>query len=125
MANATWKQHERRVAQALGGRRIGPTGRQGPDVDAGWLVAECKHRAALPAWIATALARVRGQAGPQRLGVVVAHERGARDSWVIVSLADWRDWFGSVPGEDRAEIGPDSGAGGSDLRGDLPFSDIP
>ena len=91
-----WKQHERRTAAALGGIRVGPTGRAGPDVDAGWIVAECKHRARLPGWIGAALAKVRQQAGPRRLGIVVAHERGARDSWVILSMADWRAWFGDL-----------------------------
>jgi len=133
MANTTWKKHERRTAAALGGRRTGPTGKDGPDVDAGWIVAECKHRAQLPGWIDLALGRVRAQAGPARLGVVVAHERGARDSWVILSLHDFRDWFGSDPGHDGAGLGDDPGAlraasggdpggqedaGGGDLRGD-------
>jgi hypothetical protein len=137
MANTTWKKHERRTAAALGGRRTGPTGKDGPDVDAGWIVAECKHRAQLPGWIDQALGRVRAQAGPARLGVVVAHERGARDSWVILSLHDFRDWFGSDPGAIRAASGDDPGgqadagaggpmasdsgqhdAGGGDLRGD-------
>lgn len=132
MANTTWKKHERRTAAALGGRRTGPTGKDGPDVDAGWIVAECKHRAQLPGWIDLALGRVRAQAGPARLGVVVAHERGARDSWVILSLHDFRDWFGSDPGHDGAGLGDDPGAlraasggdpggqedaGGGDLRG--------
>lgn len=94
MANATWKRHERRVAQALGGRRLGATGRENPDVDAGWLQIECKHRARLPGWIGQALAKVRGQAGPGRLGIVVAHELRGRDSWVILSLKDFQEWFG-------------------------------
>ena len=98
MPNATWKEHERRTAGALGGRRIGPTGKDGPDVDAGWIVAECKHRASLPGWIRLALSKIRTQAGPGQLGVVVAHGKGERDSWVIMSLKDWRDWFGELHG---------------------------
>lgn len=95
MPNATWKQHERRTARALGGVRLGPTGTATPDVVTPWLAVECKHRRQLPGWIAGALAKVRGQAGVDRLGVVVAHEHGGRDSWVILSLADFRAWFGS------------------------------
>ncbi len=106
MANATWKEAERRAARAIGGRRVGPTGRDGPDVDGGWIVAEVKHRARLPGWLALALARIRQQAGPSRLGVVVAHAAGARDAetWVILSLADWRAWFGDLrtDGQDPA-----------------------
>lgn len=97
MPNATWKEHERRTAAALGGRRVGPTGRIGADVDGGWILAECKHREKLPQWLGQALARIRGEAGPSRLGVVVAHEKAGRDSWVIMSLRDWQDWFGGGP----------------------------
>ncbi len=101
----TWKSIERRAAAALGGVRVGPTGRDGPDVDAGWIVAEVKHRARLPGWLALALRRIRAQAGPNRLGIVIAHAKGATaaETWVIVSLADWRDWFGDTgPGEEDA-----------------------
>jgi len=41
----------------------------------------------------------------------VAHEKGARDSWVILSLADFRDWFGG----DLAGL---EGQGGGDPAGD-------
>jgi hypothetical protein len=101
MTDTSWKAHERRTARRLGGTRTGPTGQDGPDVDAGWLVAECKHRRRLPAWLGDALAKVRGQAGPGRLGVVVAHEAGARDSWVILALSDWCDWYGPLPGTEE------------------------
>ena len=124
VANATWKKHERRTAAALGGRRVGPTGKDGPDVDAGWLVAECKHRAQLPGWIDTALGKVRSQAGPARLGVVVAHERGARDSWVILSLHDFRDWFGDDPGAIWETSGNDPGSAADAGGGDLPGLDV-
>ena len=93
MPDATWKAVERRVARALGGRRVGNTGRDTPDVDAGWLVAEVKHRRTLPRWILEALARARQQAGSARLGVAVLHEHQAHDSLVVMSLADFREWF--------------------------------
>lgn len=98
MPNATWKRVERDVAAALGGRRVGPTGGEGPDVDGGWIVAECKHRARVPAWLALALRRIRNQAGPSRLGVLVVHPAGAGDAetWVVCALCDWKDWFGAV-----------------------------
>jgi hypothetical protein len=83
----------------MGGRRVGPTGKDGPDVDAGWLVIECKERRRLPGYLTDALAKVRGQAGPARLGLVVAHELGARgaDDWVIMARADFLAWFGTDP----------------------------
>src|SRR5512143_3033742 len=94
MAQSTaWKQHERRTARALNGRRLGATGAANPDVDAGWCVAECKHRQRLPQWLTEALSKVRSQAGG-RLGIVVLHEQGAHDSIVCVSLKDWRERYG-------------------------------
>lgn len=91
---AAWKQHERRTAAALGGQRLGATGAANPDVLSDWLAVECKHRAKLPDWLTGALAKVRGQAGVERLGIVVLHEAGARDSLVVLSMKDFADWFG-------------------------------
>ena len=112
MANANWKTHERRTAAAMGGRRAGPTGAAGPDVvDAGggWLVIECKARRRLPGYMTGALAKVRGQAGPRKLGLVVAHELGARSAndLVIMARADFLAWFKSDPGADRGQLGED------------------
>lgn len=104
---AAWKAHERRIAAALGGKRLGATGVANPDVDAGWLVAECKHHKRLAEWVMEPLRRVRGQAGSNRLGIVVHHAAGAHDSVVLLSLADWVAWFGDLPAE-RAE--PDTEA---------------
>jgi hypothetical protein len=95
MPNATWKRVERRTAQALGGARVGPTGRDTADVEAGWLVAEVKHRQSLPRWIEDALDKARRHAGAQRLGIAVLHEKGGRDSLVVMALSDFVDWFGN------------------------------
>jgi hypothetical protein len=116
VANTTWKKHERRTAAALGGRRTGPTGKDGPDVvDAGggWLVIECKERRRLPGYMTGALAKVRGQAGPGQLGLVVAHELGARSAndLVIMARADFQAWLGSNPGADAGQLGEDPDAG--------------
>ena len=90
-----YKQTERRVARVLGGRRTGHTGKA--DVTAGWLVAECKHRKKLPAWLKDAIAQAKRNAGVSQLGVVVLHEHGQRGDRDIVclSLADWLEWFGT------------------------------
>jgi hypothetical protein len=98
---AAWKQHERRVAAAIGGVRLGATGRENPDVvsDDGHTVCECKHRATLPAWLKGPLSKVRSQAGPDAIGLLVLHELGSHDSLVVVSLKDWVAWYGPVPAE--------------------------
>lgn len=101
-----WKAHERRTAAARGGVRLGATGAANPDVLTDWLAVECKHRSRLPAWLTSALSKVRGQAGPSRLGIVVLHQSGARDSVVLLSMQDFRDWFGSTGVECTHEHNP-------------------
>ena len=113
MTDATWKAHERRAARLLGGKRLGATGQSTPDVISGDgnVVAECKHRQALPQWITDALGKVRAQAGAHRLGVVVLHEHGARDSIVCLALKDWRARYGELPGTSGEDA--DGGQSGS------------
>lgn len=94
MPDTNWKRAERREARAFGTTRIGPTGRLGPDAVTEWLVIQVKHRKTLPKWMGDALRLIRSQAGPGQLGIVVAHEQGDRDSWVIMSRKDFVDWFG-------------------------------
>ena len=55
MTDRPWKQTERAIARRLGGRRLGPTGRHGPDVTSDWLQAEVKTRKRLPVWLLDAL----------------------------------------------------------------------
>jgi hypothetical protein len=62
-----------------------------------WIVAECVDQRRLPGWLGDALNTVRGLAGPNRLGLVVARDPDANDSSVVMmSLEDWRDWFGPL-----------------------------
>lgn len=100
MPNATWKATERRVARIFGGRRLGPTGSDTPDVKSHWLSIEVKHRAALPGWIVEALDKARRGAGPDQLGILVMHEAGQRSDGdlVVMTLGDFREWFGSDSG---------------------------
>ena len=58
------------------------------------LAVECKHRETLPAWLTEAMAKVRAQAGRDRVGVVVLHERGKRDSLVVMALSDFVARYG-------------------------------
>jgi hypothetical protein len=96
---STWKAVERRTAAMLGGRRLGATGAANEDVTAPGMAIECKHRETLPAWLTDALAKVRAQAGRDRLGLVVLHEKGRRDSLVCMALSDFVKRYGAIPGE--------------------------
>jgi len=94
MTDATWKSVERRVARTLGGQRVGCTGKDTPDVVTNWLVVEVKHRRRLPQWLKDALAQARKHAGDGQLGIAVLHEQGRHDSLVVLSLDDFKEWFG-------------------------------
>lgn len=101
MGDRAWKRTERAIAARLNGARIPVDGRGGrPDVDAGWLVVECKERKALPLWLKSALAQAVAAARPDQLPAVVLHELGARhsDDLVVMRLADFELWHGAVSG---------------------------
>ncbi len=90
MKQQTWKSHERRVAARLGGRRLGATGVSNEDVSTPTLAIECKHRSSLPAWLGTALTKVRAHGKQQgKAGIVVIHELGRHDSLCLLALSDF------------------------------------
>lgn len=94
MPNTTWKSYERRIAALLGGRRLGATGDDGPDVLTPTLSVQCKHRKTLPQWIGEAVDNARRGAGNGRLGVALLHANRQRDldSLVVMRLGDYIDW---------------------------------
>ncbi len=99
MSDATWKQSERAIARRLNGRRTGPSGRSGPDVESSWLRVEVKTRRHLPNWLFWALRQARFGCPDDRLAVVVLHQIGQHhaDDLVLLTLGDFQAWFGDVP----------------------------
>jgi hypothetical protein len=77
---------------------MGATGAANEDVTAPGMAIECKHRASLPAWLTEALAKIRDQAGADRLGLLVLHEHGKRDSVLVMALSDFVERYGAPPG---------------------------
>ena len=99
MRTDTWKSAERRIASVLGGKRVPVSGRgDGPDVAHDHLAVEVKHRAAFPKWLHSALAQATASAHDGKLPIVVLHQAGSRyvDSFVVVKMRDWIDWYGQV-----------------------------
>ena len=99
---STWKDAERRVARKLGGKRVGCTGLETPDVVTEWLVVEVKHRQRFPLWLTGALAQAVKHAKPEELPLAVLHEHRKHDSLVVMRLSDFCDWF--VSGGETAEV---------------------
>jgi hypothetical protein len=91
-----WKQTERRVARFLGGEVTERIGRKGVDVQTDWLAIEIKTRKKLPEWIVDAVAYARAHAGDGKLGIAVLHEVGSHDDLVVLSIHDFRIWFGEL-----------------------------
>lgn len=91
MTDAGWKAAERKIAQLLGGKRVGPTGTPQPDVVSDFLVAEVKHRASMPQWLFDSVDQAREQRDIQRMPVVVLHQKGQRydHSLMVVRLDDF------------------------------------
>jgi hypothetical protein len=94
-----WKDTERAIAQRLGGRRVGNSGRNTEDVAHRWLSIEAKERESLPAWLKAAVAQARANAPAGRLPLAILHELGARHDgdFVVLTLRDFQEWFGDVP----------------------------
>lgn len=92
--NKTWKRTERKIAALTGGKRVPVTGRargDAPDVAHDTLAIEVKHRAALPAWLHSAMAQAVASQRGEQLPIVILHEAGQRHAqdYVIMRLADF------------------------------------
>lgn len=97
----TWKNVERQIAARLGGERVPVTGRQrgsAPDIAHSWLSLEVKHRKSLPAWLADAMTQAQASQRGGQLPMVVLHEKQQNydESYCVVRLKDFVDWFGDV-----------------------------
>lgn len=101
----TWKATERKVAQRLGAERNSKKGlgEDVPDVIAGPFAVEVKHRRKLPALLRQAMAQAVRNARDEQTPVVVLHETGQRhdDDCVIMRLADFERWYGSLETGER------------------------
>jgi hypothetical protein len=103
---AYWKDHEKRVAKATGGKRTSRPYANLPDTSSDWLVTECKARNKLPQWIVKAVENARRFTNSQQLGVAVLHEKYKKqtDDLVVMTWGDFLEWFGGeVPSEELSE----------------------
>ena len=103
----TWKRHEKRTAKALGGERVSGPWREGADVVADWIVAECKSREKLPQWIIKAVQQAMDAAGEYQLPVAVLHQKYQRseNDLVVMRLGDFLEWFGGNGNGDLPDDG--------------------
>ncbi len=110
MKRATWKQHERWWAMALGGRRVPVTGRSRgdtPDVEHPLYAIEVKAGKVLSPrlqlGVKQAVAAANGT-GKTPLLCISHHAPGRRDveHYVLLRLRDWQDLHGGPVGAEDA-----------------------
>jgi hypothetical protein len=67
----------------------------GEDVTHNRLSVEVKHRRKIPQWLKSAVSQAKRNAEPGKLALVVLHEHGQRSDQdlMILTLADFQDWF--------------------------------
>jgi hypothetical protein len=113
MAKA-WKEHERRTARRLAGKRTGNTGRATADVEAGNFAIECKSRKALPGWLLDAMAQAQRNAKAGQVAIVALHQVGQRsdNDIICIRLADWL----AVAGHGNAWHNADAGGNDADAK---------
>jgi hypothetical protein len=88
------KNTEQAIAGRLGGKRVGIFG--GEDIDAGPFSVEVKDRAAFVG--AGFMAQAVRNCPAGKTPLVVVHVTGARHDGdlVMMRLADWQDWYGTM-----------------------------
>lgn len=89
-----WKHAERRIAAALGGKRVPVSGRgrgDAPDIEHPSLSIEVKSRRTLPTWLGDALHQAEASSTGDRIPVAVLHQDRARyrDALVVLRLEDF------------------------------------
>lgn len=99
----TWKQHERRTAAKLGGKRTGNRGTNTNDVEHDRFAIECKHRKTLPAWLHDAMRQAIANDSAGKMPIVVLHELGQRSNndLVVLRMRDFMTCFADETVEHR------------------------
>lgn len=84
-----WKDAERKIAAMFGTKRVGPTGRTGPDLHNHRFAVEVKERKTLPKWILAALTQVTTSSPESLVPTVVLHQLGSKhvDDLIVFKLS--------------------------------------
>ena len=93
---ARWKDHERQIAKAIGGKRNGNHGVAMADVENDRLCVECKSWQGGVKRVESALQQAEGAAGDSQLPIAVIHTVGRKhaNDLVVMRWGQFLDWFG-------------------------------
>jgi hypothetical protein len=95
MPDELWKAVEREHARRLGGKRAGPTGKDGPDILHDAFAPQCKQRDEVAQYLKEWMNQAVGDAPPDKLPMVIVHEKGGYydEDLVIIRLVDFQAWY--------------------------------
>ena len=90
------KHAERRVARALGGKRLPSIGSHQSDVVNVWMGIEVKYRKKLPIWLTKAIQQTIASTNPNSLPAVVLLEKHQQveNGILLLRIKDFKQWFG-------------------------------
>jgi len=100
-----WKMHEKRTAEALGGKRISRGanfGESKPDVEHPLLSVECKYRQKLSKFLLDGLKQAE-KYDPRKIPVLVVKEKNMKGSIAILRLKDFVNLINEMKGETKNE----------------------
>lgn len=87
-----WKNHERKTAAALGGKRISrgmDFSLSAPDIEHPLLSVECKHRQKISGFLKDGLKQAE-RYYPEKIPVLVLKEKHMRGELVVIRLSDFK-----------------------------------
>ncbi|MBZ0156273.1 MAG: hypothetical protein K8I29_08715 [Alphaproteobacteria bacterium] len=89
---ANWKNHERKTAAALGGKRISRGmnfSLSAPDIEHPLLSIECKYRQKISGFLKDGLKQAE-RYYPEKIPVLVLKEKHMRGELVVIRLSDFK-----------------------------------
>jgi hypothetical protein len=86
----SWKRHEKRTAEALGGKRVIRTdfSQSLPDIEHSLLSIECKYRKKISSFLKDGLEQAQ-KYDPRKIPCLVLKEKGMRGAIAILRLEDF------------------------------------
>lgn len=91
----TWKHVERRVAEKLGGARVGNSGRNTEDVAHPVFSIEVKHRKNMPQIVEESMAQCRRNKQEGKVPLVVLHSAGSTRYYAVIDVDDLAQLLGA------------------------------
>ena len=88
MATKTWKAIEKRVAEILGGERVGVTGLNTEDVSHDIFSVEVKHGKSIPKFVTEAFKQCKRNRPADKIPLVVLHATGSSDYLCVIEAKD-------------------------------------